>query len=183
MKAKRCRHTALKPRSEVWGAKRKALEVEQEAWGKSKCRENSVYGLWFIPKLVSSLLYCAVVSHSVMSNSCHPMDCSPPGSSVHGDSPGKKTGVGCHALLQGIFPTQGLNSGHLHCRRILYHLSHQGSPRIMEWVAYPFSRGSFQPRDWTHIPCVSCTGRRIRYRWATREALSRTGSGTSVCIC
>ena len=34
---------------------------------------------------------------------CNPMDCSPPGSSVHGDSPGKNTGVGCHALLQGIF--------------------------------------------------------------------------------
>ena len=45
---------------------------------------------------------------------CNPMDCSPPGSSVHGDSPGKKTGVGCHALLQGIFPTQGLNL-HLLC--------------------------------------------------------------------
>ena len=40
------------------------------------------------------------------------MDCSVPGSSVHGDSPGKNTGVGCHALLQGIFPTQGLNSLH-----------------------------------------------------------------------
>ena len=37
------------------------------------------------------------------------MDCSPPGSSVHGESPGKNTGVGCHALLQGIFPTQGSN--------------------------------------------------------------------------
>ena len=37
---------------------------------------------------------------------CDPVDCSPPGSSVHGDSPGKNTGVGCHALLQGIFPTQ-----------------------------------------------------------------------------
>ena len=40
---------------------------------------------------------------------CDSMDCSPPGSSVHGDSPGKNTEVGCHALLQGIFPTQGLN--------------------------------------------------------------------------
>ena len=37
------------------------------------------------------------------------MDCGLPGSSVHGDSPGKNTGMGCHALLQGIFPTQGLN--------------------------------------------------------------------------
>ena len=42
---------------------------------------------------------------------CDPMDYSPPGSSVHGDSPGRNTGVGCHALLQGIFPTQGSNLG------------------------------------------------------------------------
>ena len=54
------------------------------------------------------------------------------------DSPGKNTGVGCHFLLQGIFPNQGLNPGLLHCRWILYQLSHQGSPRILEWVAYPF---------------------------------------------
>ena len=47
---------------------------------------------------------------------CDPMDCSPPGSSVHGDSPSKNTGVGCHALLQGIFPTQGSNPGVPHCR-------------------------------------------------------------------
>ena len=59
---------------------------------------------------------------------CNPMDCSPPGSFVHGDSPGNKTGVGFHALLQGIFPTQGSNLGLPQCRQILYHLSHQGSP-------------------------------------------------------
>ena len=47
---------------------------------------------------------------------CNPIDCSPPGSSVHGDFPGKNTGVGCHAIFQGIFPTQGLNSGLPHCR-------------------------------------------------------------------
>ena len=40
---------------------------------------------------------------------CDPMDCSPPGSSVHGGSPGKDIGAGCHALLQGIFPAQGAN--------------------------------------------------------------------------
>ena len=58
------------------------------------------------------------------------MDCSPPGSSVlcPWDFPGKNTGMGCHFLLQGIFPTQGLNSHLLHCRQILYHPSHQGSP-------------------------------------------------------
>ena len=53
------------------------------------------------------------------------------------NSPGQNTGAGCHALLQGIFSTQELNPGLLHCRHILYHLNHQGSSRILEWVAYP----------------------------------------------
>ena len=56
---------------------------------------------------------------------CDPIDCSLPGSSLHRDSPGRNTGVGCHALLQGISPTQGSNPGLWHCRRSLYHLSHQ----------------------------------------------------------
>ena len=56
------------------------------------------------------------------------MDYSLPGSCVHGDSPGKNTGVSCHFLLQGIFPTQGSKPGLPHCRQIPYHLSHQGSP-------------------------------------------------------
>ena len=59
----------------------------------------------------------------------------------------KKTGVGSLSLLQRFFLTQGLNQGLLHCRQILYQLSHQGSPRILEWVAYPFSRGSSRPRN------------------------------------
>ena len=63
---------------------------------------------------------------------CDPMDCSPPGPSVHWDSPGKNTGVGCHALLQGIFPTLGSNPDLKHCRQILYRLSHQGSPSTLE---------------------------------------------------
>ena len=67
---------------------------------------------------------CYVPSRSVMS------DCGITESSVHGDSPGKNTGAGCHDLLQGIFPTQGLDPGLLHCRRIIYHLSHQGSPTM-----------------------------------------------------
>ena len=59
---------------------------------------------------------------------CDLTDCTRPGSSVHGDSPGKNTGVGSHSLLQGIFPTQGLNPGLLRCRQTLYHLSHQRNP-------------------------------------------------------
>ena len=63
---------------------------------------------------------------------CSPTDCVPWGSSVHGDSPGKNTRVGCHALLWGIFPTEGSNLGLVHCRRILYCLSHQGS--LLFWA-------------------------------------------------
>ena len=59
---------------------------------------------------------------------CDPVDCSPPGSSVHGDSPGKKAAVSSLSLLQGIFQTQESNWGLLHCRQTLYQLSYQGSP-------------------------------------------------------
>ena len=69
---------------------------------------------------------------------CDPMDYGPPGSSDHGDFPGKNTGVGCHAPPQGIFPTKGLNPGLLHCRWILCPLSHQGSP-VALCIEIPFS--------------------------------------------
>ena len=78
------------------------------------------------------------------------MDCSPPGPSVQGDSPGKNPGVGCHALLQGIFPTQGSNAGHPRCRQILYHLRYQGSPQgdmqglISPIFISPIFRNSFR---------------------------------------
>ena len=83
---------------------------------------------------------------------CYPMDCSPPDSSVHGDSPGKNTGVGCHALLQGIFPTQGLNPSLLHCRRILYHLSHQGSwkYKLMQSLGNAFYPKACTPKNNLH---------------------------------
>ena len=146
-------------------------------------------------------------------------------------SPGQNTGVGSLSLLQGIFPTQELNPGLLHCRWILYQLSHRepqgywsgkpilspadlpnpgiklGSPalqadslptellgkpkvkvaqsclpvcdpmgctvhgilqaRILEWVAFPFSRRSCQSRDWIQI---FCTAGRFFASWATGEA-------------
>ena len=72
------------------------------------------------------------------------------------------------SLLQGIFPTQGLNPGLLHCRWILYQLSHKGSPRILEWVAYPFARGSSRPRDWTGVSGIVGS---FFTNWAIREAL------------
>ena len=71
---------------------------------------------------------------SVMSNSLWPHGLHSPW-----NSPGQNTGVDSLSLLQGIFPTQGLNPGLPHCRWILYQLSHKGNPRILEWVAYPFS--------------------------------------------
>ena len=61
----------------------------------------------------------------------------------------------CCSILQGIFPTQGSNPGLLHCRQILYQLSHQGTPRILEWVAYPFSRESSRLRNRTRVSCTA----------------------------
>ena len=121
----------------------------------------------FFPLYFSCAVLCLVAQSCL--TLCDPMNCSPLGSSVHGDSPGKNTGVGCHALLQGIFPTQGSNPGLSHCRWIFHHLSRKGSPRILEWVAYPFSRGSSQPRNGTRVSYI--TGEFFT-SWATREALT-----------
>ena len=84
------------------------------------------------------------------------------------NSPGQNTAVGSLSLLQGIFPTQQSNPGLPHCR-ILYQLSHQGSPRILEWVAYPFSRGSSWPRNQTGVSCIAG---RFFTNWAIKEARS-----------
>jgi len=77
--------------------------------------------------------------------------------------------VGSLSLLQGIFLIQGSYPGLPHYRKILYQLSHQGSPRILEWVAYPFSSGSSQPRSLTR---VSYTAGGFFTNRAIREALS-----------
>ena len=98
---------------------------------------------------------------------CDPMDCSLPGYSVHGDSPGKNTGV-LPCPSPGIFPSQGLNPSLPHCRQILYHLSHQGSPASQEWVACPFFRGTSWPRNWTGVSCIASG---FFTSWASREAL------------
>ena len=71
------------------------------------------------------------------------------------NSPGQNTGIGSLSLLQGIFPTQRSNPGLPLCREILYQLSHKGSLRILYWVAYPFSSGSSQPRNWTGVCCIA----------------------------
>ena len=63
------------------------------------------------------------------------------------NSPGQNIEVGSLSLLQRIFPTQGSKPGLPHCRRILYQLSHQGNPSILEWVAYPLTSISSWPRN------------------------------------
>ena len=102
---------------------------------------------------------------------CDPMDCSPPGSSVRGDSLGKNTGVGFHAPFQRIFPTQGRNPGLAHCRQILHHLSHQGSPRVgqalLEW-GLSLLQGIF-PTQELNRGLLHAGGFFIS--WVTREAL------------
>ena len=82
------------------------------------------------------------------------------------NSPGQNTGVGSQSLLQGIFPIQGSNPGLPNCWQILYQLSHQGSPRILESVACPFSSGSSQPRNWTGVSCIAG---RFFTSWVTRK--------------
>ena len=88
---------------------------------------RSSWGSWTSWSFYSSTLSTTHPSEVVQScpDSCDPVDCSLPGSSIHRIS----HGVGCHFLLQEIFLTQGLNPGLPHCRQTLYHLSHQGSPQ------------------------------------------------------
>ena len=86
------------------------------------------------------------------------------------NSPGQNTGVGSLSLLQGIFPILGSNPGLLHCRQILYQLSHKGNPRILELKkrkAYPFSSRSSQSRTRTRVSRIAG---RFFTNWATREA-------------
>ena len=100
---------------------------------------------------------CSVVSDSLWPHGLH----SP------WNSQGQNTGVGSLSLLQGIFPTQGSNPDLPQCRWVLYHLSHKGSPIILEWVAYLFSSGSSQPRNWTRVSCIAGG---FFTNWAIREA-------------
>ena len=108
------------------------------------------------------LLWLVGESCSVVSNSLQPHRLYSPW-----NSPGQNTGVGSRSLLHEIFPTQGSNPGLLHCRRILYQLSHQESPRILEWVACPFSSRSSQPRNQIRVSCIAGG---FFTSWASREA-------------
>ena len=74
----------------------------------------------FLSHVLVIHLVTSVWTHGQLFYLCDPMDCSPPDYSVCSwDSPGKNTGLGCHSLFQGIFPTQGPNPGLPHCRQAL----------------------------------------------------------------
>ena len=120
----------------VWLKVLSCLEAHVGSWA-------SMWGGWeairlFLwgPRLwVSIIVSCvyALVAQLCLTL-CGSIGCSPPSSSVHGILQAR-TGVGCHSLPRGIFPTQGSNPGPPYCGQILYQLSYQGSPRILEWVA------------------------------------------------
>ena len=128
-------------------------------------------------QIIGKFLHCATTwcdvseSHSVVSDSLQPHGLYNPWK-----SPSRNTGVGRLSLLQGIFQTHRLNPGLPHCRRILYQLSHKESPRILEWVAYPFSSRSSQSRNWTGVFCIAGG---FFTSWVTRKAHDVMYSGTT----
>ena len=96
------------------------------------------------------LVHCSVLysTQSVVSDSLRPHRLYSPW-----NSPGQNAGVGSHSLFQRIFSTQRSNPHLPHCGQILYLVSHKGSPSILEWVAYPFSRRS--TRNPTQVSCIA----------------------------
>ena len=111
---------------------------------------TSLHCFYMMLALSITILCCAMLSRSVISDCFEtPWTVAHQPPLVHEDSPGKNTGVGCHALLQHYLLNPGIKPGLPHCRWILYHLSHQESPRILEWIASLFSRGSSWPRNQT----------------------------------
>ena len=111
-------------------------------------------------------------SGSVLSNSLQPYGLYSPW-----NSPGQNTAVGGLSLLQGLFPTQGSNPSLPHCRRIPYQLSHQESPKILQWVAYSFLSESSRPRNWNRVSCIVGG---FFINWAIRETLESASSFTNV---
>ena len=95
---------------------------------------------------------------------CNPMDCSPSGSSVYRNYPGRSTGVGCHALLQGS--SQPGFKPRYPALQVDFLVSEPPRKPNIEWVAHPFSRGSSWPRNQTGIFCIAG---RFFMSWATRD--------------
>ena len=159
-------HVLVWEDSTCWGATRLML---QKYWSlqalrplahDKDCTEKHAHCNWRKP--VCSNQDPGSESRSVVSDSLQPHSLYSPW-----NSPGQNTGVGSLSLLQRIFLTEGLNPGLPACRRILYQLSHKGNPRILEWVVYPFSRGSSWLRNRTGVSCIAVE---FLTNWATGEA-------------
>ena len=101
-------------------------------------------------------------SHSVMSDSLQPH-----GLYIPWNSPGQNTGVGSLCPSPGDLPNPGVEPRSLTLQADFLPAEPQGSPRILEWVAYPFSSGSSQPRNWTRVSCIASG---FFTSWAAREA-------------
>ena len=130
--------------------------------GKAEGKRRGLQRMRWLDSITDSMDIWSEIC-SVMSNSLW----------LHGlygpwNSPGQNTGVGSCSLLQGIFPTQGSNPGLLHCRQILYQLSHQRRPRTLVWVAYHFSSRSSWARNQTRVSSIAGG---LFTSWAIREAL------------
>ena len=118
---------------------RNSAQCYAAAWMGRENRYMHVYGwgpslfAWHYHNFVNCLSTLCVLVAQSCPTLCNPMDCSPARLLCPWNSPTKNTGVGCHSLLQGLFPTRGLNLGLLHCRQILYHLSYQGGPNTIQY--------------------------------------------------
>ena len=110
-------------------------------WGNFECPSDSPWRAW---DCGSALCLAAQACPTL----CDPMGCGPPGSSVHGASPGKNTGVGCLALIH------GMNPGLLPCRRILYILTHQGSVAL--WLCSKVPRWRMRKNCWPSAYVCGC---------------------------
>ena len=147
--------------------------------------------VWMI--LLPVLHVC--VSRSVISDSLWPHELQPAKLLCPWDSPGKNTGMGCHFLLQRIFLTQGLNSGLLHCRQILYHLNHQESSlafalkkSVLRWwwkrtLPHPLPKETVSS---ALSYCVQDGGRKVGRRdlctWFCSQAILGLTSGMRLCL-
>ena len=141
--------------------------IDWGLWARKRWRADRHDGISGLPRVVPyarSLCECrSVMSDSLWSHRLQAARLLCPW-----NPPDQNTGVGSCSLLQGIFPTQGSNPGLPHCRRILYQLSHKGSPRILYWVAYPYSSRSSQHGNQASVSCIAG---RFFTNWAIREVL------------
>ena len=151
-----------------WGGCMRRALTWTSHWHRWACESAcNTWGGGSHPVLMSESESC-----SVMSNSLQPHGLYSPG-----NSPGQNTGVGSRSLLQRIFPTQGRQPGLPHCRcRFFTSWATRGSPRILEWVDYPFSRGSSWPRNQPGVSCIAGDSFPAGIEFFTRRILYQLSS-------